>query len=105
MDKNNPQDLYNWFMNVRMAEPRNCQELVDCVKAVLAYMEDQYRRGDASYKSNVEFLRKKLLLREDLAWSVDDLDRIRGVIHWEMKSIERRRRKQEKKAKRGKHVG
>jgi len=100
MDKNNPQELYDWFMKTRMAEPRNCQELLDCVKAILAYMEEQYRKGDSSYQSNITFLRKKLLFREDLAWSVEELDRIRGIVHWEMKSIARRRRKQAKKAER-----
>lgn len=28
MDKNSPEDLYNWFMKTRMVEPRNCQELL-----------------------------------------------------------------------------
>jgi len=100
MDKNNPQDLYDWFMKTRMAEPRNCQELLDCVNTILAYMEEQYRKGDSSYQSNITFLRKKLLFREDLAWSAEELDRIRGIVHWEMKSIKRRKRKEEKKAKR-----
>ena len=99
MDKNNPQDLYDWFMKTRMAEPRNCQELLDCVKAILAYMEEQCRTEDSSYNSNITFLRKKLILREDLAWSAEELDKIRIIIHWEIRSIETRRREQEKKEK------
>jgi hypothetical protein len=98
MDKNNPKDLYNWYIKVRMDEPRNETEFFDCVKAILAYLVNHPRkRLDPNYKSNMEFLRKKLLLREDLAWDTDDLDRIRGIIHWELHFLTRLEQKHNKK--------
>lgn len=96
---NNPQDLYDWLKSVRMKKPRDCQELLSCIKAILRFLETTYRSCDSSYKSNIRWLRKRLLYREDLAWSIDDLEKIRGIIHWEVRSRETRRLKQEKKAK------
>jgi hypothetical protein len=107
VDKNNPQDLYDWFIRVRMDEPRNCKELLDCVKAFLYYMENMYRNPESSQlspilnqlrqkagKNRTEFIRKKLLLGEDLAWSSHDLEEIRREIHLEIKRLEKRKRRQ-----------